>query len=204
MVKLLCLGFILMLAYAFANPISSNSKSTTNSSTLNDGIGKTANLDGADNDANDLIKLKRQLDIEKAQADIKKLHNSTTSNKGPSSAVDSTNAQTTVTGVAIDQDGKKIAWLQFADGGSLTVNIGSQVGKYIVREINMSGVELSYYSGTQHRELHSLWLKRAYEGTEGVKIRQNTKNMPVFSPSPIVTNANGGDNDMVPPIIREK
>lgn len=165
------------------------------------------NLSSADNDTNDLLKLKRKLDIEKAQADIKKLHNQSISGNNHNSAsrnaiADAENAQTTVTGVAINQDGKKIAWLQFADGGSLTVNIGSKVGKYIVSDITMTGVQLSYYSGRGNRKVQTLFLSRAYYAPEKPKNQQNQKNNTFFAPSPIVTNANtGSGEDMVPPIV---
>ncbi|MBP9742320.1 MAG: hypothetical protein KBD37_03080 [Burkholderiales bacterium] len=159
---------------------------------------KMNNLDSADTDTNDLIKLKRKLDIEKAQADIKKLHNSSATGSR-SLYVEADKAQTIVTGVAINQIGKKIAWLQFADGGSLTVNIGSKVGKYTVSDITMNGVLLSYYSGKGHNKVESMFLNRAYGAPE--KFKNQQENVPLFTPSPIVTNANNNSEDMVPPII---
>lgn len=159
---------------------------------------KVSNLDSADADTNDLLKLRRKLDIEKTQADIKKLHNpSATGSRG--AYVEADKAQTIVTGVAINHVGKKIAWLQFADGGSLTVNVGSKVGKYTVSDITMNGVLLSYYSGKGHNKIESMYLNRAYGVPEKSKNQQKT--MPLFTPSPIVTNANNNSEDMVPPII---
>ncbi|MDQ5920321.1 MAG: hypothetical protein QG673_377 [Pseudomonadota bacterium] len=167
------------------------------------------NLANADTDANDLIKLKRQLEIEKAQADIKKLHNPTSTvkynnlNEYNNSSGDWGNMQTTVTGVAINHGGKKIAWLQFADGGSLTVNVGSRVGKYMVNNITMEGIQLSYYSGKGKSKLQNLFLNRIYSALEKPKTQQNQRISPVFTPSPIVTSANIGvaGKDAIPPIV---
>lgn len=158
------------------------------------------NLNNVDSNTDDLIQLKRKLEVEKAEAEIKKLHEGgSNTNKGNSSFLQD-NAQTTVTGVAINQEGKKIAWLQFADGGSLTVNIGSQVGKYKVSDINMSGVKLTYGSGKNKTQ--NVFLKRAYYAPETSKSQANNGNKSFFSPSPIITSANTGNaNEMVPPIV---
>ncbi|MCC2624346.1 MAG: hypothetical protein K0R14_219 [Burkholderiales bacterium] len=154
-----------------------------------------SNLGGIDNNTADLVALKRKLEIEKAEAELKKI-----SNGGGSSAKDPSfmpeNAQTIVTGVAINQEGRKIAWLQFADGGSLTVNIGSLVGKYRISDITMTGVELSYSAGAKSRAQH-VFLKRAYYAPEKPK-QSNGVNLG-FTPSPVITNANSGE--MVPPIV---
>jgi hypothetical protein len=158
-----------------------------------------SNLGGIDNSTADLVALKRKLEIEKAEAELKKISNggnSGSSAKDPGFMPE--NAQTITTGVAINQDGRKIAWLQFADGGSLTVNIGSLVGKYRVSDITMSGVELSYTAGAKSRAQH-VFLKRAYYTPE--KPRQSSSASLGFTPSPIVTNANGNGNEMVPPIV---
>lgn len=156
-----------------------------------------SNLAAIDNSADDLIQLKRKLELEKAQAEIKKFRSGGINNSS-NSAIVQDNAQTTVTGVAINQDGRKIAWLQFADGGSLTVNIGSQVGKYLVSDIAMTGVRLSFGKGTK---LESVFLKRAYYAPEKAK-NQSNNNKSYFSPSPIVTRSNtGDDSEMVPPIV---
>src|SRR6185437_13002398 len=166
---------------------------TTNASP----VASSSNLANIDNNADDLIQLKRKLEVEKAEAEIKRLHAAGVSN---GNSIVQENVQTTVTGVAINQDGKKIAWLQFADGGSLTVNIGSLVGTYIVSDITMTGVKLSYT--VSKNKTRSIFLKRAYYAVEKPKSSSNSSNKSFFNPSPIVTGANTGDgNDMVPPII---
>ena len=100
-------------------------------------------LNSIDTDADDINKLNRKLQIEKAQAELKKIKGGGNATNNINTHVHNESAQTTVTGVAINQDSKRIAWLQFADGGSLTVNIGSKVGKYTFSDISMTGVTLS-------------------------------------------------------------
>jgi hypothetical protein len=157
------------------------------------------NLSEIDNSSSNLLNLKRKLEIEKAEAELKKIRGIGTNNNNNNIAgLSSDNVQTTVTGVAINHEGKKIAWLQFADGGSLMVNIGSPVGKYIVNNITMSGVELISPVG-KNRKSQTIFLKRAYYAPE--KSKQNNNNSKLgFTPSPIVTSANTGD-EMVPPIV---
>ena len=154
------------------------------------------NLSSADGSADELLKLKRKVELEKANAELKKLQNPANSKN---TVALQENAQTTVTGVAINQQGQKMAWLQFADGGSLTVNIGSKVGNYTVADISMTGVTLSEVSSKKNTK--TLFLKRAYYGPE--KTRQNIQNgNGTFAPSPIITNANTvSGNEMVPPIV---
>lgn len=156
----------------------------------------TNNLTNIDENTDDLIQLKRKLEIEKAQAELKKIHNGANVAKSRGGSEISDNAQTIVTGIAINQNGKKIAWLQFADGGSLTVNIGSKVGKYTVSDISMTGVQLS--SDVSKR---SVFLKRVYYTPEkSTNNLGNIRNNQAFLPSPIVTSANTG-SDIVPPIV---
>lgn len=166
------------------------------------------NLGDADGSANDLIQLKRKLEVERAQIELKRLHNDSNSAGAinSSSNIQDSGPQTIVTGVAINQEGKKIAWLQFADGGALTVNIGSSIGKYIVTDITMNGVQLSYMTGHKHIKTHNIYLKRVYATSEKSKNHSGTSGgNPFFTPSPVVTNANSlSDNDMVPPIIQTK
>lgn len=156
------------------------------------------NLSSADSSADELLKLKRKVELEKANAELKKLQNSA---NGKNLDISPGNVQTTVTGVAINQQDEKIAWLQFADGGSLTVNIGSKVGQYTVSDISMTGVTLSESSNTNHDRGKSVFLKRAYYAPE--KSQQNNQHgNTLFAPSPIITNANtGSGNEVVPPIV---
>lgn len=160
------------------------------------------NLTAIDNNANDLIRLKQRIEVEKAYAEIKKLQG----NKSENNKANGTNMQTVVTGVAINSDGRKIAWLQFADGGSLTVNIGSRVGRYVVSDITMTGVKLSLLSNKRHSISTSIFLSRVYYIPEDSLRQTSTNSSKVFMPSPVVTDANTRDNDtssqVVPPIIQ--
>lgn len=159
-------------------------------------------LDVVDQNAADLAQIKRRLELEKAEAELNRVRNG--GNSGGGSISD--NSQTVVTGVAINQDGKKIAWLQFADGGSLMVNIGAIVGRYTVTDINMNGVTLTNYSGKKQTP-HNVYLKRVYYTSEKSKNQSGSdKSSWVNTPSPILTHANSkrvddNANDMVPPIV---
>ena len=157
------------------------------------------NLNNVDGSADELLKLKRKVELEKANAELKKLQSPPIINgKVSNGSLD--NAQTTVTGVAINQQGEKIAWLQFADGGSLTVNIGSKVGEYTVSDISMTGVTLCAVSKKRAKG-KTVFLKRAYYAPEKSQ-QNNQRGNSLFAPSPIITNANtGNENDMVPPIV---
>ena len=160
-----------------------------------------SNLNSIDDSADDLQKKRRILETEKLNAEIKRARNPDISSASGTPAVSIETAQTTVTGVAINQEGKKIAWLQFADGGSLTVNLGSKVGKYEVTDITMSGVELSYLTGKKSKPKKTVFLKRAYYSAEKSKNQSTTNNSPFYNPSPVVTSANtSNSNEMVPPI----
>ncbi len=161
-----------------------------------------SNLDSIDNMSNDILYKKRQLEQEKLNAEIKKarmgVQNQTqaTIQTGSKETV-----QTVVSGVAIDNNGRKIAWLQFADGGSLTVNIGSQVGDYYVSNITMSHVTLTKKIGKKYK---NFILKRSYLPID--KNNNSVINNAVFSPSPVITGANLADTnqnfEIVPPIVK--
>lgn len=162
-----------------------------------------ANINNIDTSTDDLIQLKRKLEVEKTEAELRRLRNSSSMAPGSSSNnINAENAQTTVTGVAINQDGRKIAWLQFADGGSLVVSIGSKIGKYKVTNIEMTGVTLGYATGKKGQYLHNVNLKRSYIGNYTSKsgVVGHTPGNPGFIPSPVLTSANNS-NDMVPPIV---
>jgi hypothetical protein len=162
---------------------------------------KFKNLDAIDADSNDINKLNRRLQVEKVEAEIKKLKNGGVVNNEKNA--NNENAQTIVTGVAINSEGRKIAWLQFADGGSLMVNIGSSVGKYHVTDINMTGVTISEEIGhKKHKHLKTVFLKRSYATNISRHHGSNSSHKSMFfTPSPVITGANNTDSD-VPPIIR--
>ncbi len=157
-------------------------------------LDKLSNLSAVDIDSNDLNQLNRKLQLEKVETEIKKLKNNTVRTNNNSEFTNE-NAQTTVTGVAINQEGNKIAWLQFADGGSLTVNIGSKVGKYTVVDISMNGVMLRADSGKKRHR--SFFLRRVYTNRRS---NTNSANNLFFTPSPVLTEANA-KSDTVPPIV---
>ena len=164
-----------------------------------------SNLNSIDDSADDLQKKRRILETEKLNAEIKKARNPDTATTAGGSVLSLETAQTTVTGVAIDQEGKKIAWLQFADSGSLTVNLGSKVGRYQVTDISMTGVRLSYWTGKKKIKQHNIFLKRAYYSAEKSKTQAMSNNSPFYNPSPIITGANtSNQNEIVPPILSTK
>lgn len=164
------------------------------------------NLEAIDKDSNDLNQLNRKLQVEKVEAEIRKIKNGGSLSDSNHINTDkrlNENAQTTVTGIAINAVGKKIAWLQFADGGTLTVNIGSNVGKYKVIDINMTGVTIGEEVGNKkHKHMKTLFLKRVYASNNSNSKPGHfaNKSNPYFTPSPIVTGANS-KSDYVPPII---
>ncbi len=164
--------------------------------------GDLTNLHAIDKDMDDLNQLNRKLQIEKTQAELKKFKNEKLQVPNNTSYTANENAQTTVNGVAIDQEGRKIAWLQFADGGSLTVNIGSKVGTYTVSDINMTSVILSRVIGVKRKRVENIYLKRVYASNSISKKVLSNNNM-AYIPSPILTGANSINNEniIVPPIV---
>lgn len=159
-----------------------------------------SNLDAIDKDSNDLNQLNRKLQVETVEAEIRKLKSSHVSSGGNENSANN-NVQTTVTGVAINAQNKKIAWLQFADGGTLTVNIGSSVGKYKVIDIDMTGVTIGEEVGSK-KHMKTIFLKRVYAMATPSKNHgnYNNKSSSYFTPSPVITGANS-KSDYVPPII---
>ncbi|MBY0379125.1 MAG: hypothetical protein K2P99_01850 [Burkholderiales bacterium] len=149
----------------------------------------TSNINSVDKSVSDIYELKRKVEIAKQEAEIQRIKSGGTSGSG--SGINE-NSQTTVTGVAIDVYGKKIAWLKFADGGELTVNVGSKVGKYNVANITMSGVTLK-------NKTNRIFLKRVYM-SETYAQRSSKPQPQNYLPSPVVTSANGSET-MVPPIV---
>lgn len=159
------------------------------------------NLQGIDKDSNDINQLNRKLEVEKVTAEIRKLKNEVGRSHSSSDSFSNDNAQTTVTGVAINMEGKKIAWLRFADGGSYTVNIGSRVGSYSVTDITMTGVTLSQELGRKKSKATKIiFLKRVYASNSRKSTNSERKNNLFFTPSPVITDANAR-TDYVPPIV---
>lgn len=148
-----------------------------------------SNINNVDKSVSDIYELKRKVEVAKQEAEIQRIKNGGVS--GSISGINE-NSQTTVTGIAIDVYGKKIAWLKFADGGELTVNVGSKVGKYNVADITMSGVTLK-------NKTNSVFLKRVYM-SETYAQKSSKSPSQNYLPSPIVTSANSSDT-IVPPIV---
>ncbi len=124
------------------------------------------NLANIDDNANDLMQLKRTLEIKKTQAELKKikdgmlrqsagqgsLQTHDLTYNSPQNSIENILRHTIVTSVAINQQGRKIAWLRFPDNTTLEVVIGTNIGAfgdvsmnnnvagYIVDEISMDCV----------------------------------------------------------------
>jgi hypothetical protein len=118
-----------------------------------------SNIHNIDNDTSDLNTLKRKLELVKTNAEINKIINQ----KIPTVVTQQSRiSQAVVTGVAINKNGTKIAWLRFKDGCNLSVNIGSHVDQYIVTTIDMSQVKLikPFNRFSLH---HPIILNRSYD-----------------------------------------
>ena len=139
-------------------------------------------LNSADRDVNELNSLKRKTEIQKATMELRKASH-------PDGIV--TDSQTTAIGIIITQNGDKLATLQFIDGSTLDVEIGSKVGNYKVSYIDMSGVKLVNYNG---HKCESKFIKRAYPQTAITTVNTKSK---VYTSTPIL----GSANTEVPPII---
>lgn len=178
-----------------------NSESGTKALTANSLPAQFNNLNVIDKDSNDINQLNRKLQVEKVAAEIRKLRYVSSTGSNNSSNLNNENSQTIVTGVAINILGKKIAWLQFVDGGTYMVNIGSKVGKYTVTDISMTGVTLSEnLKNKKHPSTNVIFLKRVYASNNKKHVNSVNKNNTFFTPSPVITSANSS-SDYVPPIV---
>ena len=139
-------------------------------------------LNSADRDVNELNSLKRKTEIQKATMELRKASH-------PDGIV--TDSQTTAIGVVINQAGGKFATLQFIDGSTLDVEIGSSVGTYKVSAIDMSGVRLVNCVGIK---CASKLIKRAYPQTTVNNVNTKSKN---YTSTPIF----GSATTEVPPIV---
>ena len=106
-----------------------------------------------------------------------------------------TDSQTTVISVAINQKGNKFATLQFVDGSTLEVEIGSKLGIYSVFSIDMDGIKLAHCKG---RRCTTKVIKRAYPQ----QITGQDKNKPkTYMATPVL---GGSSNSPVPPLVFAK
>lgn len=167
----------------------------------------SAILKKIDQEVYDIDALKRQLEAEKLQSEINRTKSmgSTTNIRGSSNITNYGN--TTVVDVFINKSGYRYATLQFIDDSVRDVEIGSRLGNYTVKAIDMNGVTLldNNCSKTQcsNREII---LERVYPKNVNVTntiINRNNDNNPnnntanIYQATPIT----GVTEESVPPII---
>lgn len=158
------------------------------------------NLDGIDKTSRDILEINRQIELATKKNALRQQeaggNQSSTAAGGPAL---NTNSQTTVLGVSINGVGKRFATLQFADGGTLDVEIGSKVGKYVVKEIEINKVVLG---SSSKKSKGGIVLNRFYENSSKPRSSQTpTNTFNSFTPSPVTTDANMSNTQMVPPIV---
>ncbi len=181
-------GLVLTIGYknAFASPQGNLTTSTPSNESSHvitqPSLVVSSVLNSADKDVNELNALKRKTEIQKATMELRKASN-------PTGIV--TDSQTTAIGIIITQNSDKLATLQFIDGSTLDVEIGSKVGNYKVSDIDMSGVKLVNCNG---RKCESKFIKRAYPQTAITTVNTKPK---VYTSTPIL----GSANTEVPPIV---
>lgn len=160
----------------------STNKQINNSLTVSSPI-----LQQADQDFNKLNELKRQSAIAAEQAKLNPV-------KNDNGSIRNGIGQTIATSIVIDPKGSSFATLQFIDGSTLNVEVGSKVGSYTVSNISMSGVMLSSNCKTKKCGRQIL-IKRAYPTPpikQGINNNVQSQATPIFAPN--------GDSS-VPPII---
>lgn len=177
------------------------------------------NLDGVDNQTNDINIIKRKIELEKLKLDLKKSQNSITGSGISGNSIASTMPQTVATGIIINARGKKIATLNFADGSDLDVEVGNKVNDYYVTDITVNGVILTKFSKSGKR-VKSILIKLSYpkmsvSNSAGNNMTEtNTQSASPFTPTPTTTEANmdntisspfgsSVNNGEVPPIIAQ-
>ena len=165
------------------------------------------NVSNVDKVSQEILSTNRQIELAKKRNELRKLENGGDAPHSSGGAIiSSSNSQTTVLGVSINGAGKRFATLQFADGGTLDVEIGSIVGKYKVSDIELTKVVLSSSAG---KGKTTVTLKRFYDNSAKPVTQQAANNQsqfanPYFTPTQITTNANTGANGadaQVPPIV---
>ena len=155
------------------------------------------NLDGIDKTSRDILDTNRQIELAKKKNELRKEAAGGEQVSSSTGGAMNTNSQTTVLGVSINGAGKRFATLQFADGGTLDVELGSKVGKYIVKEIEINKVILG-----SAKSKGGITLNRFYENNSKPKTPQNSgNNFTSFTPSPVTTDANMSGMQAVPPIV---
>lgn len=157
------------------------------------------NLEGIDKTSRDILDTNRQIELAKKKNELRKEAAGGEQVSSSTGGAMNTNSQTTVLGVSINGAGKRFATLQFADGGTLDVELGSKVGKYVVKDIEINKVVLGSAS---KKSKGGITLNRFYENNSKPKTPQNSSNsFTSFTPSPVTTDANMSGMQTVPPIV---
>ena len=167
-------------------------------------VNKNNIIESSSNDAENIMNLKRRLEIEKIKSDINQ-----TVSRGDNKSQDFGN--TIVTSVLIDQNnlnGGKYATLKFIDGGVLDVEVGSIVGTYRVTDIAMNGVSLMPIRCLKKSPCVAQLLRidRMY-GKQNIDSYSNNNLVDLNAPTPIINNRIQNNNtvldsaQMVPPIV---
>ena len=185
-----------MLAYAQCQAL--NSSATISSNT---NIMTPNNIATLDNDTHNLLQLKRKLEIEKTQAEIDKIHGSShVSLQHDKSTRVPLKLRFRVTGIALNQNIQKIAWLHSTENANIRVTIGSKIGAYHVNEITLQGVSLISNPQSGHR-VSSIFLDRIDYGVPDSMDTSPANNI-IQPPSRSMDNyANTSYDATVPPIM---
>lgn len=198
--KLLMILIVSIFAFADAEPIIDAAKSesppvNTGVSNVSTGINVNSKaLSDADADWNTLNTLNRKKLIKQEEANL-----STPPITAPGSSTVSLTGQTIATNIIINNDGYKSALLEFNDGSSLQVEVGSKVGKYVVREISMSGVDIAIQKCKKSncKFTQNTLIKRAYP-KQPLGPGQSLTSQ---SQQPTQVMNNSSNSDVVPPIV---
>ncbi len=151
---------------------------------------KSTALSSADADWDQLNSITRKQAIKDAENKLNPPIVS--SNKGQNSSAIS---QTTAINIIITSDGYKSATLQFIDGSTLNVELGTKIGKYVVKDILITGVILSSCSSKACKTVN---IKRAYP-IAPVAIPNANQSPSQYQPTIIY---NDNKSDEVPPLTQ--
>lgn len=151
-------------------------------------------LSDADADWNTLNSLNRKNMIKKEEASL-----STPPITAPGSTAVSVSGQTTATNIIVNSAGYKSALLQFNDGSSLQVELGSRVGRYVVKDIDMAGVSLAIQKCSKNgcRFVQNHLVKRSYP--KPTVLNGQAPVNQYQQPTQVINNTSS--NDVVPPIV---
>jgi hypothetical protein len=150
-------------------------------------------INKVDLDSDNINTLKRKLEVEKVKADLKR-----TMDASDNTLLGKGFGETTVTSVYIEENGSKYATLQFVDGSTLDIEIGSLIGEYEVLDISMTGVTIRKKCCKKGKCFQKIIIKRLYSKINDAV----TNNVPIkYMPTPEIMDKN---TQMVPPIITNR